>query len=233
MFNGRTPIDVYQDFMQAFASKFAKYLQDGTITEIQVGMGPAGELRYPSYQLDRWQFCGVGAFQCYDDNALADLAKAAAAAGNPDWGHGGPNNAGDYNSRPSNTQFFSTGGYNNFQSDYGQFFLGWYSGALKDHGNRVLGAAASVFSAYSGVAIAGKISGIHWWYKDISHAAELTAGYFNTDNHNAYQEIAEDVFAKHGAVIDFTCLEMRDNEQPSDCDCGPYELVQQVGYLKY
>lgn len=36
--------------------------------EIQVGMGPAGELRYPSYpeQNGTWRFPGIGAFQCFD-----------------------------------------------------------------------------------------------------------------------------------------------------------------------
>ena len=36
--------------------------------EIQVGMGPAGELRYPAYpeSNNTWQFPGIGEFQCYD-----------------------------------------------------------------------------------------------------------------------------------------------------------------------
>ena len=33
-----------------------------------MGMGPSGELRYPSYpeQNGTWKFPGIGAFQCYD-----------------------------------------------------------------------------------------------------------------------------------------------------------------------
>lgn len=33
-----------------------------------MGMGPAGELRYPSYpeQNGTWRFPGIGAFQCFD-----------------------------------------------------------------------------------------------------------------------------------------------------------------------
>lgn len=40
----------------------------GVITEVTVGMGPAGELRYPSYPEGdgRWRFPGIGQFQCYD-----------------------------------------------------------------------------------------------------------------------------------------------------------------------
>lgn len=82
-------------------------------------------------------------------------------------------------------------------------------------------------SALSGVEVAGKVSGVHWWYKDPSHAAELTAGYFNTDQHDAYADISA-MFAKHGAKFDFTCMEMQDSDQPASCACGPYELVQQA-----
>ncbi len=40
-------------------------------------------------------------FQCYDKYMLADLDQAAIAAGQPDWGNGGPDNAGTPRS-PSN-----------------------------------------------------------------------------------------------------------------------------------
>ena len=42
----------------------------------------------------------VGEFQCYDRRALASLAQAARDAGQPDWGYGGPHDAGSYNSTP-------------------------------------------------------------------------------------------------------------------------------------
>jgi hypothetical protein len=47
------------------------------ITEITVGMGPAGELRYPSYPEGNWCFPGVGEFQCYDKYMRRSLALAA------------------------------------------------------------------------------------------------------------------------------------------------------------
>jgi hypothetical protein len=42
------------------------------ITEVTVGMGPAGELRYPAYPEGdgRWRFPGVGEYQCYDKYML-------------------------------------------------------------------------------------------------------------------------------------------------------------------
>ncbi len=41
---------------------------------------------------------------------------------------------------------------------------------------------------------------------------------------NDKMQITE-MFAKHGVMIDFTCLEMRDSEQPASCLCAPEELV--------
>jgi Glycosyl hydrolase family 14 len=57
------------------------------ITEITVGLGPAGEMRYPSYPEGdgRWRFPGVGEFQCYDKYMLRDLKAAADAVGHPEW----------------------------------------------------------------------------------------------------------------------------------------------------
>ncbi|KAK4805098.1 hypothetical protein SAY86_004915 [Trapa natans] len=64
---GRTPIQVYTDYMRSFRDRFADYL-GRVVTEIQVGMGPCGELRYPAYPESNgtWRFPGIGEFQCYD-----------------------------------------------------------------------------------------------------------------------------------------------------------------------
>jgi len=214
---------MYAGYMQSFASTFADYLGN-TISEVQIGLGPAGEMRYPSYPLSRWNFPGIGEFQCYDSYLLADLKNAANQVGQPLWGNGGPDNAGTYNDMPSQTGFFYNG-YQNYASNYGQFFLGWYSNRLIQHGDAILQQAASVFGNVS-VRIAAKVAGIHWMYKDPSHAAELTAGYKN-DLGTGYTPITS-MFGKHGAAIDFTCLEMRDSEQPASCLCAPQELVYQT-----
>jgi len=57
------------------------------INEVTVGLGPAGELRYPSYPEGdgRWRFPGVGEFQCFDRYMLADLREKAEAVGHPEW----------------------------------------------------------------------------------------------------------------------------------------------------
>ncbi|CAN6304942.1 unnamed protein product [Urochloa humidicola] len=224
---GRTPVECYTDFMRAFRDHFADYLGN-TIVEIQVGMGPAGELRYPSYPESNgtWRFPGIGAFQCNDRYMLSSLKAAAEAAGKPEWGHGGPTDAGSYNNWPEDTLFFrrENGGWS---SEYGDFFLSWYSQMLLEHGDRILTGATSVFSA-SPVEVSVKVAGIHWHYGTRSHAPELTAGYYNTRHRDGYLPIAR-LLARHGAVLNFTCVEMRDHEQPQEAQCMPEALVRQVG----
>mmetsp|Transcript_21021 Transcript_21021/g.29487 ORF Transcript_21021/g.29487 Transcript_21021/m.29487 type:complete len:458 (-) Transcript_21021:87-1460(-) len=226
LFSGRDAIQIYTDFMSSFAKTFVSYLgSNNVINEIQVGLGPSGELRYPAYQSSKWTYCGIGEFQCYDKYMLGALQNAANAAGHPEWGHGGPNDAGSYDSYPSQTGFFTDGTSDNYASPYGEFFIGWYSNMLIQHADHILSEAHKIFYNY-GVELAAKVAGIHWWYATDNHAAEVTAGYFNTDNDNAYAQIAT-VFAKYNVNFDFTCLEMTDS---SNCASAPQELVKQTIY---
>lgn len=220
--NGRTPRQAYKDFMQAFKNAMGNRM--GTVVdEIQVGLGPAGELRYPGYQSDRWQFPGVGEFQAFSPNMKALFANASKAAGHPDW-NSPPTDAGNYNSYPDSTSFFTNG----YKVQYGQFFMNWYAQLLIDHGNRILSDAVSIFKN-SGAAVAAKVAGIHWWYNHGSHAAELTTGYINGNfpTQNFYQRMAS-LCAKLGVVLDFTCFEMSNNEQSSNAKSAPENLVYQV-----
>ncbi|KAJ9152576.1 hypothetical protein P3X46_026131 [Hevea brasiliensis] len=221
---GRNPIQVYTDYMRSFQNRFRDYLGE-VIVEIQVGMGPCGELRYPAYPESNgtWRFPGIGEFQCYDKYMKASLEASAEAIGK-DWGQGGPHDAGQYNQFPEETGFFRRDG--TWNTEYGQFFLEWYSGKLLDHGDRILATAKGIFQG-SGAKLSGKVAGIHWHYRTRSHAAELTAGYYNTRHHDGYLPIAR-MFSKHGVVLNFTCMEMRDREQPESANCSPEGLVQQV-----
>jgi len=225
LFSGRSPVQMYQDYMSSFRDVVYKNSTD-VIEGVEVSLGPAGEMRYPGYKSPPWVFCGVGEFQCYDKYMLQMLSTAACNAGNCAWGNGGPNNAGTYNSNPNQTPFYQAGTTDNYASAYGQFFLNWYASVLIQHGNLIMGKAKSVFSGYP-VKIAGKVAGVHWWYKTAAHGAELTAGYYNTNGNDAYAAIAQ-MFKNNGASFDFTCMEMLDSSQPPDCDCGPQELVAQV-----
>lgn len=99
----RTPLECYRDFMRAFRDAFERFMrvdagEDGpTITQVIIGLGPCGELRYPSYRASSgWRFPGVGEFQCYDERARASLAYEAAAFGKPEWGRHPPPNGPDY-----------------------------------------------------------------------------------------------------------------------------------------
>lgn len=225
LFQGRTALQLYTDFLMDLESTFRPYLQKGTINQLQIGLGPAGEMRYPSYQLDKWSYCGIGEFQSYDKYLLADLKITAAASGHPEWGNGGPGNAGNYNSRPSDTGFFSDNGFDNYASAYGRFFLEWYSSKLFNHSDAILGSAKKIFDKYSGVGLAAKVSGIHWWYTSSSHAAEVTAGYYNTNSQDAYAKIAQ-LFKNYDIHFDFTALEMTNS--PNDCGSAPESLVKQT-----
>ncbi|KAK7295927.1 hypothetical protein VNO77_51109 [Canavalia gladiata] len=201
---GRTPVQCYTDFMRAFRDTF-KHLLGDTIVEIQVGMGPAGELRYPSYpeQNGTWKFP-----ELVLSNAMTSLKAAAEAEGKPEWGSTGPTDAGHYNNWPEDTQFFHKEGG------------GWDGPYGFSHQPR-----QSLTTLELKISV--KVAGIHWHYGSRSHAPELTAGYYNTRFRDGYLPIAQ-MLARHGAIFNFTCIEMRDHEQPQDALCAPEKLVKQV-----
>lgn len=73
---------------------------------------------------------------------------------------------------------------------------------------------------------------MHWWYQSENHAAELAAGYYNTRQINGYLPLVE-IFSKHNAVLNFTCFEMKNAEQPLWAMCGPEGLVDQVLFASW
>nr|GMD51022.1 beta-amylase-like isoform X1 [Ipomoea batatas] len=152
LFQGRTPIQMYSDFMVSFRDNMMEFLEGGDIVDIEVGCGAAGELRYPSYpETQGWVYPGIGEFQCYDKYMVADWKKANEDAGHGNWEM--PGNAGTYNDTPDKTGFFQTNG--TYQTDFGKFFLTWYSSKLIIHGDQILGEANKVFVGYK-VNIAAK-----------------------------------------------------------------------------
>ncbi|KAH9604919.1 hypothetical protein KSS87_015350 [Heliosperma pusillum] len=232
LFCGRTALQCYEDFIFSFLDEFDT-LVGGAIEEISVGLGPAGELRYPAHRFadGRWRFPGIGEFQCYDKYMMNDLKMVACQEGNSQWGDKGPHDAGSYNSFPSGTPFFESG-EKSFLSDYGDFFLEWYSGKLILHADAILGKAADLLKKYqrndqTSVLLVAKIGEVYWWYKTVSHAAELTAGYYNTAQRDGYDPLALMLF-RHGAALQASCLEMKDSETPSAYCCSPEGLLQQL-----
>ena len=50
--------------MRSFRVEFDKFFEEGIISEIEVGLGLCGELRYPSYpERHGWKYPGIGEFQ--------------------------------------------------------------------------------------------------------------------------------------------------------------------------
>lgn len=222
---GRTAVEVYFDYMRSFRVEFDDYFEDGIISAVEVGLGPCGELRYPSYPVKHgWRYPGIGEFQCYDQYLLKSLRKAAESRGHSFWARG-PENAGSYNSRPHETDFFCDGG--DYDGYYGRFFLNWYSQLLVDHADCVLSLAKL---AFEGTCIFAKITGIHWWYKAASHAAELAAGFYNPCNRDGYASIAS-MLKRHLVTLNFSFTEFRTLNQHEgfpEALADPDGLVWQV-----
>ncbi|XP_010670445.2 beta-amylase 2, chloroplastic isoform X2 [Beta vulgaris subsp. vulgaris] len=112
---GRTAYEVYFDFMRSFRIEFGEFFEDGIISMVEVGLGPCGDLRYPSFPVKHgWRYPGLGEFQ---------------------------------------------------------------------------------------------LSGVHWWYKTASHAAEITAGFCNPCNRDGYAVVMS-MLKKNGAALNFTTAEV-------------------------
>lgn len=219
----RTGREVYYEFMRSFRAEFNDLFTEGLISAVEIGLGASGELKYPSFsERNGWRFPGIGEFQCYDKFLLLSLKDAAKKRGHPSWATG-PDNAGCHNSRPHETRFFCERG--DYDSYYGRFFLQWYTQTLIDHVDIILSAATEVFDE---APLVVKIPGIHWWYKTSSHAAELTAGYYNTSNRDGYSPLFE-VLKKHNATIKLVSKETQIS--PHDLDeasADPNGLCWQV-----
>ncbi|KAI4317649.1 hypothetical protein L6164_025503 [Bauhinia variegata] len=223
--DGKTPIQVYQSFCESFKSSFSPFMES-TITGISMGLGPDGELRYPSHRelLSYHKTFGVGEFQCYDENMLSLLKQHAEASRNPLWGLGGPHDAPTYDQSPYATGFFKDGG--SWESPYGDFFLSWYADQLIAHGDRLLSLAASTFND-TGVTIYGKIPLMHSWYRTRSHPSELTAGFYNTVKRDGYEAVAK-MFASNSCRIILPGLDMTDAYQPHETLSSPELLLAQI-----
>lgn len=63
-------MQVYLDYMRSFRVEFDEFFQDGIISEIEIGLGPCGELRFPSYPAKHgWKYPGIGEFQVSSQTA--------------------------------------------------------------------------------------------------------------------------------------------------------------------
>ncbi|MCO5567760.1 hypothetical protein L7F22_021454 [Adiantum nelumboides] len=219
---GRNALEVYYDFMRSFRQTFECFFEDKTIVSVEIGLGARGELQYPSHtKAHGWIYPGIGEFQCFDKYMLKHLKSEAEARGCPEWGRA-PQNTGHYNSSPQDAFFFCDGGeYSRF---YGRFFLNWYSQMLLEHGEQVLSVANIVFE---GTRLVVKISGVHWSYKTPSHAAELTAGFYNVANRDGYASLVK-LLAKQNTGLNFVTIEPSQQETFFNGLINPAGLQWQV-----
>ncbi|XP_051144228.1 beta-amylase 1, chloroplastic-like [Andrographis paniculata] len=225
---GRSPIQAYADFMRNFRDTFRSFL-GGTITGIQVGLGPGGELRYPSCPTQKlswgWRVRELGEFQCYDKYMLASLNACTRETGIREWGAGGPFGTGSLMQNLEDTEFFQTDG--SWRSPYGEFFLGWYSGMLLLHGERICREAEMIFRGNE-VNMSGKVSGVHWHYGTRSHPSELTSGYYNTSIRDGFVSIVR-MFGRYGFTVCCPCFEMQDVEEQQTIPTSlPESFVRQL-----
>mmetsp|Transcript_37854 Transcript_37854/g.109217 ORF Transcript_37854/g.109217 Transcript_37854/m.109217 type:complete len:374 (+) Transcript_37854:86-1207(+) len=237
----RDALTIYQDYMSSFASAFGPFL-GSTVVEIQVGMGPCGELRYPSYQLSQgWSYPGTGLIMAHDAGLRSMLKEAAASAGKPaGFGEVPASAPSDTNGNPDSCGLFAatSAGDDHWTGGRGSFFLAWYHRVLMEHGEAVLRSAAAAFPKTQGLAFSVKVSGIHWHCMHPSRAAEACAGYAPSASSGtgAYASIAKMLakVAKETGVpvfFNFTCLEMANNAQGPgmpEADSAPEDLIAEV-----
>lgn len=235
-------LEQFREFMQAFATHFA--LIADSFVEINVSLGPTGELRYPSYNgADGWRYPDRGNFQAYSrlaqrhfrEWALARFGGLSGVAArwkiplaSPDEirvpGGGLPAGSG------RRAQTFVDDN-DHVDTQYGRDFIDWYNQSLADHGRRVLLAAAGALDgAMKTIPLGMKLPGIHWQMMACSprpRIAEITAGLVRTSldlsaraDAHGYKPIMDMIAdvkqqASRDVVLHFTAAEM-DN----DTACG-------------
>ena len=247
IFEGKTPLDLYENFMNSFVAEFSEF--SDIITSVEIGLGPCGELRYPSYPLraKRWRFPGIGLFQCFDPYMSRMMGKHFKKHFGYDSYLAVQNGifAGmkEYWDKPLDTSLFHPESKLYLQEPMMNFFK-WYSDCLVEHGRQVLTRAIKAFSSMKDVKIVAKIAGIHWQY-DQAHAAEMTAGYFNSMTHEDLRNPSTEsksfmsamnssfyykfalVCSELGVEYNYTCFEL-DRNNESNAFSNPEQLFKQI-----
>ncbi|UXR64917.1 family 14 glycosylhydrolase [Bdellovibrio bacteriovorus] len=239
----------YERFMTAFRANFAT--RAGLIKEINISMGPAGELRYPSYNMHDGPGAGYphrGALQAYSELAIQDFQKyvqkkyATIEALNHSWQFNLTHFNQVYPPNPDllKDQFFRQGEH---FSPYGKDFFDWYNDSLTDHAKKMLRIAKGVFhasdSVMTQVELGAKIPGVHWRAGG-DRLAELSAGLIRTSYKNWYSDAANfgyhdtlQAFANQGSkvVLHFTASELpdRDYEHDTRIDSRAQTLTRKIG----
>ncbi len=180
----------FQELIAAFRHHYAPLANE--FLEINVSLGPTGELRYPSYNgTDGWSYPQRGFFQSYSNHAQTHfrnwaLMQFGGLAGvNQRWGL----------SLSNPMQIRVPGGHlpagsgaraetfirdnDHMDTQYGRDFIDWYHGSLVAHGQRLLALAHMAFDGpMQPIPLGMKLPGVHWQMKctDRPRTAEIAAG---------------------------------------------------------
>lgn len=212
----------YQRFMEAFRDHFAPYASH--VAEVNLSLGPAGELRYPSYNAHDWgNYPNRGTLQCYSPLARQDwqrwLRQRYRTPEALNYAFGSRYRRFEEVELPLADVLFDNRQY--IYSSWAREFLGWYHQALAEHGRRILELGLAVFNHdnWQQVPVGIKIPGIHWEISDPDspRVAEITAGLIRPHptlgplNQREYVGLLEQIVPTTGrsrVVVHFTCLEM-------------------------
>src|SRR3712207_976492 len=179
----RVVMGEYRDFTRAFEQQYGDRYAD-EVVEVNVSLGPSGELRYPSYnQHDQGTgYPTRGALQAYSPLAVRDLQESllrrygSLAEVNRAWGT--DLRSVDEIGPPADAEaFFTSLAYRDTQ--YGRDFVDWYNGSLVDHGERVLRTVISTLGRdFPRPTSDTRCRGIHWQMTHPVHprATEVTTG---------------------------------------------------------
>ncbi len=244
-------LDDYRAVFNAFQKQYGTKAKH--IAEINISLGPAGELRYPSYNGhdDDTGYPFRGALQCYSRLARESFTRFVLGKYTNEDGVRKAWGSLDKIEPPVDvTAFFAAKLH--LISQYGRDLFDWYQESLLAHGRKVLTAALEVFaaddSALKGADIGAKVPGVHWrtgnWKGDKTESgdrlAELTCGLIRTsagdwnddEAGRGYRHIIklfselQAVTSNARVVLHFTCLEMPDG---GGGDSLAFQLVRWVG----
>lgn len=235
----------YERFINAFCDQMGEFSE--CIDEIIISTGPAGELRYPSYNShdDRTDYPFAGALQCYSDKAQADFQKhllnqyQSLEGINATWQTHYQNIE---EIVPANLPYMHDPvtfyGSQPFKDLYD-----WYNAALLNHGKTMMQTAnTAIQGQFRDAPIGLKLAGIHWRMADgsVPRIAELNGGVIRFDDHSnlsaddhgygPFLRMVRDLNSERpaGVILHFTCLEMKDDpSEPAASQAG--SLVQWIG----
>ncbi len=235
----------FSELMEAFEEHFATIA--GDFVELNISLGPTGELRYPAYnKADGWNYPQRGHFQAYSELAqvnfrswalnefggLSGVSKrwniplARAEDIRPPGGH-----LPDGSGKRAETFVRDN---DHVDTQYGRDFIDWYNQSLVGHGKRLLLAAAATFDGpWAEVPLGMKIPGVHWQMMctPTPRIAEITAGLVQTSlNLQSVGEARSDAFG-YKAIIDMVSnvkaqvdrdvvLHFTALEMDNDANCG-------------